>query len=85
MKIIYSSKFIKEYKKLPGEIKLLAEEKEKIFKENPFNPKLKSHKLKGKLRALYSFSITYHIRIVFHFETKNVVGFDTIGTHAVYR
>lgn len=85
MKIIYSSKFIKEYKKLPKEIKLLAEEKEKIFKENPFNPKLKSHKLKGKLKDLYSFSITYHLRIVFHFEDKNVVGFDTIGTHEVYK
>ncbi len=85
MKIIYSTKFIKEYKKLPKEIKLLAEEKEKIFKADPFNPKLKSHKLKGKLKDLYSFSITYHIRIVFHFETNDIIGFDTIGTHEVYK
>ncbi len=85
MKIIYSQKFIKEYKKLPKEVKLRAEEKETIFKQNPFDPRLKSHKLKGELKEFYSFSVAYNLRVIFHFEKNNVVGFDTIGTHAIYK
>lgn len=58
---------------------------ENIFRENPFDPQLKTHKLKGELKDLYSFSISYHWRIVFHFESDTMVVFDAIGTHEVYR
>lgn len=85
MKIIYSPKFIKAYRKLPKEIQLLAEKQEEIFKENPFDHRLKSHKLKGKLKAFYSFSVAYNWRIIFHFEQEDTVGFDMIGTHEIYR
>ena len=85
MRIYYSAKFVKSYKKLPIEVKLVAEKKEAIFRQNPFDPRLKTHKLKGELSEFYSFSITYHFRIVFHFESDNVIIFDTIGTHAVYK
>lgn len=85
MKILYSSKFAKEYKKLPDDIKNIAEKKEAIFRNDPFNPKLKTHKLKGKFRNYYSFSITYSYRIVFRFLTKNKVLFVDCGDHSVYR
>lgn len=85
MKILHSPRFIKKYQKLPKEIKLLAEKREEIFRQDPFHPSLKTHKLKGKLKDQYSFSITYNWRIVFHFESENLVGFDTVGTHEVYK
>lgn len=47
MKIVYSSKFIREYKKLPSLVKDQAEQKEKLFREDPFDPRLRTHKLKG--------------------------------------
>lgn len=43
MKILYLSKFAREYKKLPKEIQELSEKKEKFFRENPFDKKLKTH------------------------------------------
>jgi len=49
MQIFYSTKFEKEYKKLPLHLKILSEEKEKIFRKNPRDPRLNIHKLKGKL------------------------------------
>ena len=55
MKILYSSKFEKEYKKLPLKIKLLAEKKEEKFRKNIFDKSLKEHKLTGKLQDYYSF------------------------------
>lgn len=85
MKIYYSKTFVKEYKKLPKDIKLLAERREIIFRRNPFDPRLKTHKLKGRLKEFYSFSIAYNWRIVFHFIDDETVGFDRAGSHAVYR
>lgn len=83
-KVKYSPDFLKLLGKLPKEqLKNLAV-KEKIFLQNPFDSRLKTHKLKGKLGGFYSFSISYHWRIVFHFEGSDV-HFDAIGTHAVYK
>lgn len=85
MKIIYSSKFAKEYKKLPRRIKLIAEKKEKIFRKDPFDSSLKTHKLSGKLKDFYSFSINYQYRVIFEFKDKGVVWFHKVGTHEIYR
>lgn len=85
MKIIYSKKFAKSYKKLPQKVKLTAEEKEEIFRQDLFDKRLKTHKLKGELSEFYSFSVSYHWRIIFHLEEKDIVVFDNIGTHEVYR
>lgn len=85
VQILYSKKFAKSYKRLPKEIKLLAEKREEIFRQNPFDSRLKTHKLSGKLKDHYSFSIAYNWRIVFHFVDDNTVGFDEAGTHEVYR
>ena len=72
MEIIYSSKFAREYKKLPLKIKLLAEKQEKVFRKDPFDQRLKTHRLKGKFSDFYSFSIGYKYRIVFEFgKEKN--------------
>lgn len=51
MDIYVTSKFIKAYKKLSKEIKKKAKEKELIFRENPFNPRLKTHPLTGKYKG----------------------------------
>ncbi len=83
-KVKYSSKFFKDLKKLPKTQLKFVVKKEKIFFENPFDPRLKTHKLKGELSEFYSFSISYHWRIVFHFEGEDII-FDAIGTHAVYK
>lgn len=73
MKIYYSSKFAKEYKQLPQKVKSLTEKKEKIFRKNPFDPRLKSHKLTGKLKQYHAFSIDYQYRIIFELVSATVV------------
>lgn len=85
MNLYYSDKFAKAYKKLPNKIKDLAEEREEIFRQDPFDSKLKTHKLKGRLKTFYSFSVNYSYRIVFHFKSENEIIFDVIGTHEVYK
>lgn len=86
MEIIYSSKFAREYKKLPIYIKGIAEEQEAIFRKDPFDSKLKTHKLKGKLSGFLSFSIGYKYRIIFEFaKDKKIVYFHSVGDHDIYQ
>lgn len=86
MRIIYSPKFAREYRKLPQDVKLLAEEKERVFREDPLDPRLKTHKLHGFLRDFWSFSIGYRYRIVFEFgDSRGVVYFYSVGNHDIYQ
>lgn len=84
MKIYYSSKFAKEYKKLPKKTKFAAEKKEDIFRKNPHDSRLKTHKLTGQFKEYSAFSIDYHYRIIFEFREENVVWFHSVGTHGIY-
>lgn len=84
MKIFYSPKFGRQYKKLPQPIKLLAEERERIFRKNPFHPSLKTHKLQGKLSEFWSFSVDYKYRIIFEFMENKIVHFHSVGDHNIY-
>ena len=85
MEISFSSSFKKSFTK---RIKNTASEKLfwkklELFSETPFAESLKTHKLSGKLKNLWSFSIEYDLRIVFFFTDDNpqqAVLID-IGTH----
>ena len=84
MKIFYLPKFVREYKKLPPEIKNLAKQKEVIFRQDPFDARLKTHKLNGDMREHWSFSINYSYRIIFKIIDKNTIQFHRIGDHDIY-
>jgi len=85
MNIEYSPKFERLYKKLPEDIKILAVEQEKIFRKNPFDPKLKTHKLSGPLRNYWAFWIDYKYRLIFSFLNSKTVRFHIIGDHRIYK
>jgi len=85
MKIYYSSKFAREYKKLSLTIKKKAEKQEKIFRQNPFDSKLKTHKLSGSLKDFWAFSIDTKHRIVFEFVDEKNIWFHSVGDHSVYK
>ncbi len=70
---------------MPKEIQLLAEEKEKIFRKDPFNSVLNTHKLHGRFEDFWSFSVDFKHRIVFEFGSDNAVYFHSIGGHSVYK
>jgi len=85
IKIYYSSQFIKSLKRLPENIAILVEGKQSFFMINPFNPLLKTHKLKGKLKEYYSFSVNSEYRVIFKLINKGKVLFFDIGTHEIYK
>jgi addiction module RelE/StbE family toxin len=65
---------------------------EKIFSvldnlsQNPFDPKLKAHKLHGKLTGLWACKVEHDCRIVFAFEKdpdndEEIIALIDIGKH----
>lgn len=52
--------------------------------EDPFQPRLRTHKLKGDLQDSWACSAGYDLRIVFKFvlnEKKQAILLESIGTH----
>jgi addiction module RelE/StbE family toxin len=84
MQIAYESSFKRDYRKWiknnPSKEKLL-EKIIDLFILDPFHPLLKTHKLKGKLKECYAFTIEYDLRIVFYFEDESHAIFIALGTH----
>lgn len=87
MKLIPSKTFIRDTKrflkhdpKLENNVRLTLQ----LMEEDVFNPKLKTHRLKGKLKNSFACSAAYDLRIVFEFieqEDETAILLLTIGTH----
>ena len=85
MVILYHPKFVREYKRLPEKVKDFAESREKLFRADPFDSRLKTHKLKGPLNGFWSFSINQKYRIIFEFGGRDAAWFHSVGTHTIYQ
>lgn len=84
MKIRTVSKFRKAYKKLTQDLKNQAKKKEKIFRKNLFDSRLKTHKLHGKYKEYWSFSVSGSCRIMFDFISNDEIVFIDVGNHDIY-
>jgi addiction module RelE/StbE family toxin len=88
-KIVFDASFEKSFKKYKNKLsdKKISRLKEKllIFKKDPFDQKLKTHRLKGNLKNYWSFSISYSDRILFRFLDNETVFFIDIGDHSIYK
>ena len=83
--IHYTSDFKKFYQNLPHRIQRLVDKKDAWFRKDAFDPRLKTHKLKGKLKGYWSYSVTRKYRILFRFAgADEIICFDA-GTHEIYR
>lgn len=84
MRIQYSARFAKQFKKLPAHIQELAEDKINIFQVDPFDPRLKTHKLTGKLKNFWAFRINYSFRVIFFFLDDRTIRLSAVGNHDIY-
>ncbi|EFK96734.1 Plasmid stabilization system [sediment metagenome] len=84
-KIHLTSDFEKAFHRLSQNLKELTKRKDLWFRANPFDPHLRTHKLKGELTGFWSYSINYEIRVLFRFLKSDEVIYYDIGTHEIYR
>ncbi len=85
VKVRFTRHFKREFKKFSHYQYLEIWEKIECFKQNPFEPSLRAHKLTGRLKNRWSFSINYSLRIVFIFVAEDIVDFVDIGGHEIYK
>lgn len=86
MRIEYSTRFLKRAQKLTSANTKKLSQKIEWFKRNPFDKRLKSHALGGKLKGHFAFSLDYAKRVVFLWINKKTVLFINVGSHnEVYR
>ncbi len=78
-----TSHFVRQFKHLPPEIQDIAEARERLFRADAFDPRLRTHKLSGRLKDLWAFSVTRDIRVIFEFLGADAVLFHSIGPHQV--
>ena len=83
MEVSFSSPFKRAFKKrIKGNADLEAFwQKLEQFTVDPFAPSLKTHKLSGKLKEFWSFSIDYDERVLFYFTQDEKAVFVDIGSH----
>jgi addiction module RelE/StbE family toxin len=84
MEVSFSKSFKRSFKKrIKGNANLEARfwEKVALFTNDPFEPSLKTHKLSGKLKDLWSFSLEYDERVLFYFTDDGNAVFINVGSH----
>lgn len=84
MTIFYHPRFRRSFAALPKVLQMKTERRTSIFRKNPHDPRLDSHKLHGKLQNFWSFSIDNKYRILFEFDNVDAIFLD-IGDHDLYR
>ena len=80
--------FRKALAKLSREQRQSARRAFSVFKKDPFDPRLRTHKIHNLSaragRTIYSVWVEADLRAVFYLEGDMVMSLD-IGTHAIYR
>jgi addiction module RelE/StbE family toxin len=73
-----AKKFLKKHQNLKNKFETII----KKLAENPFEPSLKTHKLQGSLKDLWSCSLNYEYRIILNIIIiEEEVYLIDIGTH----
>lgn len=80
--VSFSASFKRVFKKrIEGrpELEQKIWRKLEVFIANPHDPRLRTHKLSGDLRTLWSFSVEYDVRVVFSLLPKIVRSSRMLG------
>ena len=84
IKIRYSARFLKSAKRLEKQLVKKIKERDSIFRQNPFDSKLDTHKLRGRWEGYWAYSVDFHYRVIFVFEDTKLVTYYNVGPHKIY-
>lgn len=84
LKITYSERFQKHYKKLSADEKTQFRKKLDVFADNPLHPSLRTKRIKGT-DGLFEFSVDMDIRVIWFCEGNSLVALVDIGHHDILK
>ena len=85
--LVRTTAFIRDLRRILKKQPQLADDLEAallLLSEDPFDPRLKTHKLKGDLQGVWACSASYDLRILFELvqhEDAEAILLLTVGTH----
>lgn len=84
MKVDFTKNFLRQFKKLSPKDRQRFLERLEWFKIDPYDQRLRLHRLRGSKNNLYSIDVTGDLRALFQFDKKAdpQVLFELIGTHS---
>ena len=85
MEILYTKRFQKHYKKLDTYIQSKVKTTIEIFRDDPWDQKLRNHPLEGEYIWYRSIDVTWDFRIVFEELSEDsyaLVELIDVGTHS---
>ena len=82
--VTFSPTFLKKLKKYNKDIQTEIAERVELLKHIENHIMLRVHKLKGRLKDSYSFSVGYQHRIVFDYLDQNTIYLLNFGGHEIY-
>jgi mRNA interferase YafQ len=80
-RLVWDASFRRAFKRVTRRAPELAErvfDVVAVLAEDPFNPRLKTHRLRGQLDGLWACWVAYDCRIVFALEPDPATGEDVI-------
>jgi len=80
----YTLEFIRAYDKLPNALKEEVKGSIQSFRDRKNHQRLKVHKLHGKYKDFFGFSVDRKYRIMFEWISKNEALLHTVGDHTIY-
>ncbi len=86
MYVKFSHRFTKQYDRVEPKLRTVFQGRLALFMEDPFNPVLNNHSLKGKYRGYQSINVTGDWRALYFDGSveggAKVVVFAVLGTHS---
>ncbi len=82
MKICFHKNFERQYRKLTKREQKKVQERLELFLENPFDPQLNNHPLRGKYTDYRSINTTGDLRAVYKFISEEECVFVAAGSHS---
>jgi len=82
MRLVPSTRFKKQYRKLPGTLQARADARLTLFAEDPFHPLLNNHPLHGEDKDKRSVNIGGDYRIVYREIKPSIYLLIDIGSHS---
>ena len=82
-RLVTSNRFkkrLRDFLRQHTDLRVVTREKLLLLQLNPQTTSLKTHKLTGKLKAFFAYSITYEYRLVFDVKDREI-HLLAIGTH----
>ncbi len=83
MRLRFTKRYLALYRKVPPNLRVVADKKLKLLLQNPQHPSLRLHKMEGHANR-WEISVTRRYRITFQIERDEYV-LRKIGPHDILR